>query len=43
MYFKTETDVAQSLIDDFFFSNFDCLRTFPWETFYVGENMGIRS
>ena len=24
MHFKTETDVAQNLIDDFFSSNFDC-------------------
>ena len=27
-YFKTETDVAQNRIDDFF-SNFDGERTFP--------------
>ena len=23
-----------------FFSNFDCLRTFPWETFHVGGEYG---
>ena len=27
-YFKTETDVGQNLIDDFF-SNFNCQRIFP--------------
>ena len=27
-YFKTETDVAQILFNDFF-SNFDCQKTFP--------------
>ena len=31
-YFKTETDVAQNLIEDFI-SNFDCQRTFPLEAF----------
>ena len=31
-YFKTETDVAQNLIDDVL-SNFDCQRTFPEEGF----------
>ena len=30
--FKTKTDVAQNLIDNFF-SNFDCQRTFPQERF----------
>ena len=30
--FKTETDVAQNLIDDFF-SNFQCQRTFPYDGF----------
>ena len=33
MYFKIETDAAQNLIDDYFFSNFDCLTTYPWEGF----------
>ena len=28
-YFEVETDVAQNLVDDFFFSNFDCLMNFP--------------
>ena len=32
MYFKTETDVAQNLID-FFFSNFDYQASFPQEGF----------
>ena len=27
-YFKTETDVVQNLLDDFF-SNFDCQKTLP--------------
>ena len=27
-HFKTETDVAQNLIDNFF-SNFDCQKTIP--------------
>ena len=27
-YFRTETDVAQNLIEDFF-SNFDCQKTLP--------------
>ena len=31
-YFKTETDAAQNLIDDFI-SNFDCQRNFPQERF----------
>ena len=31
-YFKTKTDVAQNLIDDFF-SNFDCQRTFHRKDF----------
>ena len=31
-FFKTETDVTQNLIDDFF-SNFDCQRAFPEEEF----------
>ena len=35
MYFKTETDVAQNLIDELF-SNFDCQRSFPQE----GKNYG---
>ena len=30
--FKTETDVAQNLIDYFCF-NFDCQKTLPWEGF----------
>ena len=28
MYFKTETDVAQNLLDEFV-SNFDCQKTVP--------------
>ena len=28
MYFKTKTNVAQNLIDNFFY-NFDCQWTFP--------------
>ena len=27
--FKKEINVVQNLIDDFFFSNFDCQRAFP--------------
>ena len=33
-YFKTETDVAENLID-YFFSNFDCQRILPQKGFYV--------
>ena len=38
-YFKTETDVAQNQIDDFF-SNFDCQRIFPQEGFWVKKYGG---
>ena len=39
--FKTEIDVAQNLIDDFF-SNFVCQRTFPYIQRILSENMGVR-
>ena len=38
-HFKTETAVAQNLIDDIFF-NFDCQRIFPQEGFQVKKISG---
>ena len=38
-YFKTKTNVAQNLIDNFF-SNFDCHRTFPYGRFQVKKKYG---
>ena len=39
MYFNTNTDVAQNLIN-YFFSNFDYQKNFPLEGFYVKKNGG---
>ena len=42
MYFKTETDAAQNLIDNFF-SDLDCQTlTFSQEGFKEKKSMGIR-
>ena len=40
-YFKTEIDVAQNPLDEFF-SNFDWQKTFPQEGFQVKKNKGVR-
>ena len=39
MYFNTNTDVAQNLIN-YFFSNFDYQKNFPLEGFYVKKKWG---
>ena len=39
--YKTETDVAQNLIDDFF-SNFDCWVPFHRKDFKWEKYMGVR-